>query len=174
MKYIYIILGSDSDIEHITSGLKILEEIGVEYGVSIISAHRLPDELINFVKVIERDGCEVIIAVAGASAHLPGVIASHTILPVIGVPVAATEFNGVDALLSMVEVPPPASISTMGIGKLGFKNAIFFALRILSIKHPDIRERLVGYISKMRSELMEKKDKIERLGVWKYIEEFMK
>ena len=144
MNEILIILGSKSDLPVAEDAVKFLNSNSIPYKMEIASAHRTPNKLNAIVKNAERDGIKIIIAVAGYAAHLPGVIASKTIIPVIGVPVASSPLGGIDALFSIVQMPPGIPVATMGIGKSGVKNAVLYAMQILGIQnetYADIMKR---------------------------------
>jgi len=130
---ILIILGSKSDLPVAEDAVKFLNSNSIPYKMEIASAHRTPNKLNAIVKKAEEDGIKIIIAVAGYAAHLPGVIASKTLIPVIGVPVASSPLGGIDALFSIVQMPPGIPVATMGIGKSGVKNAVLYAMQILGI-----------------------------------------
>jgi 5-(carboxyamino)imidazole ribonucleotide mutase len=134
-----IFFGSKSDIEIMRGCASALKEFGVEYESFILSAHRVPEKLSQTLKVVQNKGCEIIIAGAGLAAHLPGVIASQTILPVIGVPIKA-ELNGLDALLSIVQMPKAIPVATVGINNS--YNAGMLAIQILALKYPKINAKL--------------------------------
>lgn len=137
---VLVLLGSDSDITIIEDGLKFLTKAHIPYTVDISSAHRNPEKTVKYAKNARKQGIEVIIAVAGMAAHLPGVIASHTTLPVIGVPVSNGTLKGKDALYSIVQMPPGVPVASVGID--AGKNAAILASQILSIKYEDIAESL--------------------------------
>ncbi len=143
---IAIIVGSKSDLPHMQKGLDLLKSLKVSFEVKILSAHRTPDLLDDYIKSAEKRSCRVYIAGAGMSAHLPGVVASRTIRPVIGVPFDASSLNGIDSMLSIVMMPPGIPVSCMGIGGSGFFNACLFALQILSLND----KRIEGFISEQR------------------------
>lgn len=163
-----IVMGSDSDLPIMKESIKILEEFAIPYEIKILSAHRTPNLLIDYIKKIEKKGIEVIIAGAGGAAHLPGVIAGHTILPVIGVPIKSI-LNGLDSLLSIVQMPSGIPVATVSIN--GAKNAALLAIQILSIKYTDLKEKLKNYREKMKKSIIEKNQKLEFLGYSKYLEE---
>ncbi len=140
--WVAIIMGSKSDYEHLQPAVEILEELGIPFETLIVSAHRTPDWMFEFAESAESRGLEVIIAAAGGAAHLPGMVAAKTILPVLGVPIAATQLNGLDALLSIVQMPKGVPVGTLAIGKLGAANAALLAASIVALTHPEIRERL--------------------------------
>lgn len=157
-----IIMGSESDLEVMKAAAIIMEECEIPYEIKVVSAHRTPDRLYEYSKTAEERGLEVIIAGAGGSAHLPGMTASMTFLPVIGVPVKLKELDGMDSLLSIVQMPGGIPVATVGINNA--KNAGILATRILSIKYPDIKERLVEYTAKSKENIAyDLKDKLARL-----------
>jgi len=141
-----VVMGSDSDLETMQSCVEQLREFGLEATVRIISAHRTPDVAADFAEKAASNGIEVIIAAAGMAAHLAGALAARTVLPIIGVPLAAKAgLGGVDALLSTVQMPPGVPVATMGIGKAGAKNAALLAVQILALADPELREKLVEH-----------------------------
>ncbi len=143
MPKIRIILGSKSDLEACEPVKKTLGEFGVEYDFNVSSAHRKPEATAQLARNAETDGIKVIIAAAGMAAHLPGVIASHTILPVIGVPLASGGLGGLDALLSIAQMPPGVPVACLAVGAA--KNAALLAIQILSLEDPALREKLRAY-----------------------------
>jgi 5-(carboxyamino)imidazole ribonucleotide mutase len=140
-----IIMGSKSDWETLQPAATALETLGVPHEVRVVSAHRTPDLLFEYAASAERRGLEVLIAGAGGAAHLPGMAAAKTVLPVIGVPVQSRMLNGVDSLLSIVQMPAGVPVATMAIGSAGAVNAALFAAALLGAKHPPIREALRRY-----------------------------
>lgn len=142
-----IIFGSKSDTDKMRGSAEILKEFGIEYKAFILSAHRVPEKLAETIKYVEEEGFECIIAGAGLAAHLPGVIASITIIPVIGVPINAA-LNGMDSLLSIVQMPKGIPVATVGINNSG--NAGMLAVEILSVKYPEIKEKLKKYRKEMK------------------------
>lgn len=140
-----IVMGSKSDEGHLEPTLKILDELGIAWEKRVLSAHRQPDELRAYVRETEGKGVCLFIAAAGLSAALPGVIASHTLKPVIGVPVPGGPLGGVDALLSIVQMPGGIPVATVGLGSHGSKNAAVLAAEILALSDETIRERLRQY-----------------------------
>ena len=163
-----IIMGSDSDLPVVKGGAEILENLGIPFEITIISAHRTPEALYEYTKKAEERGIEVIIAGAGGAAHLPGVIAGLTPLPVIGVPVKTGSLQGMDSLLSIVQMPSGVPVATVGINNS--KNAALLAVRILSIKYPEVKEKLKLYIENMKKTVEEKRNTIETIGYKKYLE----
>lgn len=146
-----IIFGSKSDTEKMRGAAKCLKEFGVEYTAHVLSAHRVPEKLEETLAELEKNGCEVIIAGAGLAAHLPGVIASKTILPVIGVPIEAA-FNGLDALFSIVQMPKSIPVATVGLNNS--YNAGMLAVEMLSLKYPELREKLVKFRKDMKEKFI--------------------
>ena len=139
MPLVGVVMGSKSDSEIIQAALDVLKILEIEHEVNIISAHRTPDKAREYAQSARERGIEVIIAAAGMAAHLPGVLASWTTLPVIGVPMASGELKGVDALYSIVQMPPGIPVACMAIGSPGAKNAAYLAAEILGLKHDKIR-----------------------------------
>lgn len=147
-----IFFGSKSDIDVMKGAANALKEYDVEYKAYILSAHRVPEKLVETIRNIEAQGCEVIVAGAGLAAHLPGVIASQTILPVIGIPVKAA-LEGMDALLSIVQMPKSIPVATVGINNS--YNAGMLAVQMLSLKYPDIKQKLVEQRANMKKKFIE-------------------
>jgi 5-(carboxyamino)imidazole ribonucleotide mutase len=137
-----IIMGSTSDLETMQNASDILTEFGVPHETKVVSAHRTPDLLFEFAKTAETRGVEVIIAGAGGAAHLPGMTASQTVLPVLGVPIKSKALKGIDSLLSIVQMPAGIPVGTLAIGPAGAKNAALLAISILANSRPDLREKL--------------------------------
>ena len=137
-----IIMGSTSDWETMREASEVLEEFGVAHETKVVSAHRTPDLLFEFAKQAESRGIEVIIAGAGGAAHLPGMCASQTVLPVLGVPVKSKALKGMDSLLSIVQMPAGVPVGTLAIGKAGATNAALLAVSILANSRPELREKL--------------------------------
>ena len=140
-----VIMGSKSDWETMGAACEMLQSLGVPYETRVVSAHRTPDLLFEYASSAESRGIEVIIAGAGGAAHLPGMTASKTHLPVIGVPVESKALKGLDSLLSIVQMPGGVPVATMAIGRAGATNAALMAASILSIKHEDVRTALKGH-----------------------------
>ena len=137
-----IILGSRTDLDTLASATELLDALGVPYEMRILSAHRTPDETAAWAKGAEARGLEVIIAAAGLAAHLPGVVAAQTTLPVLGVPVDGGSLHGLDALLSIVQMPKGVPVGTLAIGKHGAANAALLAIAILSLKRPELKDKI--------------------------------
>ena len=140
MPQVAVVMGSKSDAEAIKPALETLDMLGIDYEVKVISAHRNPEKVRDYGLAARNQGIEVIIAAAGGAAHLPGVLASWTTLPVIGVPVSTNELKGVDALYSMAQMPAGIPVATVAIGAAGAKNAAYLAAEILGLKYDNIRE----------------------------------
>lgn len=166
-----IVLGSDSDLPLAQETTKALDELGVPSEITIASAHRTPDRAAEYASTASDRGIRVIIAVAGLAAHLPGVIASKTLLPVIGVPVDGGPLNGVDALYSIVQMPGGIPVASMAIGRAGARNAGIFAAEILALTDPEIAQRLADYRRRMAESVQSKADKLAKIGLTRYIEE---
>ncbi len=155
-----ILMGSESDLPVMEKASKVLEEMEVPFEMDISSAHRMPEKTAQYAKTARDRGIEVLIAGAGMAAHLAGVVAAYTTLPVIGVPLKSGALNGVDALYSTVQMPPGIPVATVAVD--GAKNAAYLACSILSIKHPEIADRLEAIREKTRRELEEKSDKVRK------------
>lgn len=152
-----VVLGSDSDYPVIEDMLRVLKDFGIEHELIVSSAHRSPDRTQKYAVDLEARGVQVVIACAGAAAHLAGVIAAHTILPVIGVPVDSSPMNGLDALLSTSMMPVGVPVATMGIGKAGASNAAVLAAQILARSDQELSERLHKY-KKRLADRVEQRD----------------
>lgn len=155
-----ILMGSDSDLPVMKKAAVVLDEMQIPYEMDISSAHRLPDKTAEYARTARERGLEVIIAGAGMAAHLAGVIAAHTTLPVIGVPLASGAMNGVDALHSTVQMPPGIPVATVAID--GAKNAAYLACEILSIKYPEVAEALQVFRAKTRESLEKKSAELKK------------
>jgi 5-(carboxyamino)imidazole ribonucleotide mutase len=140
--WIGVIMGSRSDLKHMQPAIDVLADLGVSHEARIVSAHRTPDWMFEYAASAESRGIEVIIAAAGGAAHLPGMVAAKTLLPVLGVPIPATVLNGLDSLLSIVQMPKGVPVGTLAIGEPGAVNAALLAASIVSLRHPEVRERL--------------------------------
>lgn len=149
MPLVGIVMGSKSDSEAMQPALDILKNMGIEYEVNVISAHRTPEKAREYAQSARSRGIEVIIAAAGGAAHLPGVLASWTTIPVIGVPLATSELKGIDALYSIVQMPAGIPVACMAVGSWGVRNAAYLAAEILGLKYNNIRE----LYEKFRSDL---------------------
>ncbi|HWA31985.1 MAG TPA: 5-(carboxyamino)imidazole ribonucleotide mutase [Candidatus Paceibacterota bacterium] len=162
-----IIMGSDSDLPVMAEAAKALEGFGVAYEISVVSAHRTPDKLFAYANGAEGRGIKVIIAGAGGAAHLPGMTASMTALPVIGVPVKTKTMDGLDSLLSIAQMPPGVPVATVAVN--GAKNAGILAAEILGLADKKLREKISDYKKKMNKEVKVKSAKLARLGYKKYL-----
>ena len=154
-----IIMGSDSDLPIMEDAIKVLEEFGIGYEVRVLSAHRTPDQHAEYSKTAVERGLKVIIAAAGGAAHLPGVTAAHTTLPVIGVPIKGKSLEGLDSLLSIVQMPPGVPVATVTIN--GAKNAAILAVKIIALTDKVIYSRLKDFKKKMELESLAKNEKIK-------------
>ena len=160
-----IVMGSDSDFPIMEESTKILDGLGIDYEITISSAHRSPTRTMKYIKAAVEKGIEVIIAGAGAAAHLAGVISAETAIPVIGVPIDSSSLNGLDALLSTVQMPGGVPVATMAIGKTGAKNAAVLAAQILGLKYPNIKCELNKYKKSLALQVEEKAKILDaRLG----------
>lgn len=159
---VLIIMGSDSDLPVMEETARILDEFTVPYAMTVASAHRTPARTLKLVRDAEKNGVDVIIGAAGMAAHLPGVIASHTVLPVIGVPLDASSLKGIDSLLSIVQMPPGIPVATVSIGKAGARNAAILAIEILARKDTKLTKKLLDHREKMSKEVEEKADRIAK------------
>lgn len=160
-------MGSDSDLPVMSEAAKTLEEFGVSYEISVVSAHRTPDALYTYATSAHKKGIQVIIAGAGGSAHLPGMTASMTTLPVIGVPIKTKTMEGLDSLLSIVQMPPGIPVATVAINAA--KNAGLLAVSILALTDKNLEKKLAAYKKKMNTEVKLKSVKLKKLGYKKYL-----
>ncbi len=152
MPLVGVVMGSKSDAEALQKALEILTQLGIDHEVNVISAHRNPEKARQYALSARERGIEVVIAGAGAAAHLPGTLASWTTLPVIGVPMSSGELKGVDALYSIVQMPAGIPVACMAIGGTGAKNAAYLAAEILGLKHDKIRQAYEKYRSELQGE----------------------
>jgi len=149
-----VIMGSQSDWNTMSQAATILTEFGVAHECRVVSAHRTPDGMAEYARSAESRGLEVIIAGAGGAAHLPGMVAAHTVLPVLGVPVQSRALQGLDSLLSIVQMPGGVPVGTMAIGDAGAKNAGLLAVRILAGSRPELREKLHAFHDQQRDQVL--------------------
>ena len=161
-KLVSIVMGSASDMPVMEEAIKMLKELKIGFEVMVTSAHRSTERTSRYARNASDQGIEVIIAGAGHAAHLAAVIASNTCLPIIGVPIDSSSLNGLDALLSTVQMPPGVPVATMAIGKSGAKNAALFAAQILANKYSEIKKEIEDYRKRLLVELEEKSKKIEK------------
>ncbi|MBS4023785.1 MAG: 5-(carboxyamino)imidazole ribonucleotide mutase [Dethiobacter sp.] len=163
-----IIMGSDSDLAVMRAAADVLEEFGVPFELTIVSAHRTPDRLYSYAQEAAARGIEVIIAGAGGAAHLPGMTASVTELPVIGVPVQTAALGGVDSLYSIVQMPPGVPVAVVAIN--GAKNAGLLAVQMLGIKEPSLRKKIIDFKAEQRATVEKKAARLEKDGYRNYLE----
>ena len=161
-----IIMGSDSDLPVMSDAAKLLEEFGIPHEVTIVSAHRTPDRLVSYAKEAEGRGVKVIIAGAGGSAHLPGMTAAFTPLPVIGVPIKTTNLDGLDSLLSIAQMPPGIPVATVAVN--GAKNAGLLAAGILALSDASLMTKVKEYKSGMAETVLQKAKELEEKGFKEY------
>jgi len=169
MAKVIIVMGSDSDLGQMKAAADVLDEFGIAYDIHVSSAHRTPARTHEIVAEGEKNGVEVFIAAAGGAAHLAGVVASATTLPVIGVPIATNIMGGMDSLLSTVQMPSGIPVATVAIG--GSKNAGILAAQILSVKDEALRETLKAYRKKMADGVIAKDEKLNSMTVAEYLEQ---
>jgi len=162
-----IIMGSDSDLEVMSEAGKVLEEFGVPYEMTVASAHRSPEIVHKYVTTAKDKGIKIIIAGAGGAAHLAGVTASLTTLPVIGIPIKTKALDGLDSILSTVQMPPGIPVATVGINSA--KNAGILAVQILALADKELEEKLIAYKKKMNVEVKIKGEKLLKIGYKKYL-----
>ena len=164
-----IIMGSDSDLPVMKEAAEVLEEFGIPHEVTIVSAHRTPGRLYRYAEEAVDRGLKVIIAGAGGAAHLPGMVAAITEIPVIGVPVKSRSMGGLDSLYSIVQMPPGVPVATVAIN--GARNAGILAAQILGVKDSEIREKVKAFKGAMTEKVVDKSRKLEEAGWLKYLDE---
>ena len=152
--WVGVVMGSRSDLRVMSHAVDVLTALDIPHEVRVVSAHRTPDWMFEYAESAEARGLEVIIAAAGGAAHLPGMIAAKTVLPVLGVPIPATALNGVDALLAIVQMPRGVPVGTLAIGEPGAANAALLAASIIAARHPEVRERLRAWRAARTAEVM--------------------
>ena len=160
MKKVAVVMGSASDLPLAKEALQTLSDFGVPFSARVLSAHRTPDETVGFVKNVEADGYGVLIAIAGKAAHLAGVLASHTRLPVIGVPASSHDLGGFDALLSTVQMPKGVPVATVAIG--GAANAALLAVRILALEDEDLAQKLEQHAKTLAKKTIEANESLQK------------
>jgi 5-(carboxyamino)imidazole ribonucleotide mutase len=160
-------MGSDSDLPTMQGAIAICQKFKISHEVAIISAHRTPERMVEFAKTAHTRGIKVIIAGAGGAAHLPGMVAALSPLPVIGVPVSTRQLSGVDSLYSIVQMPKGIPVATVAIGNAD--NAGLLAVQILASHNPDLRQQVITYRQSLAEMVMEKQDKLDELGSEKYL-----
>ncbi|MEM9539745.1 MAG: 5-(carboxyamino)imidazole ribonucleotide mutase [Cyanobacteria bacterium P01_E01_bin.42] len=163
-----IIMGSDSDLPTMQAAIAVCEDFAVPHEVAIVSAHRTPDRMMNYAREASQRGLKVIIAGAGGAAHLPGMVASLTPLPVIGVPVTTRHLQGVDSLYSIVQMPRGIPVATVAIGNA--QNAGLLAVQILAIHQPELLEKVRQYRQNLTQTVLDKQQKLEEIGYKKYLD----
>ncbi len=163
-----IIMGSDSDLPVMQEAAKVLEELGVTYEISVVSAHRTPKRMYDYAYSARKRGLRVIIAGAGGAAHLPGMVAAMTELPVIGVPVQSKTMSGIDSMYSIVQMPPGVPVASVAIN--GARNAGILAAQILGAADDGLLDRVLNFKAKMESEVEGKAEKLESLGYKAYLD----
>lgn len=151
---IAILMGSKSDLEIVRNAFDVFDEFGVKYTARILSAHRTPDEAADFADNAEANGVKVIICAAGMAAHLGGVVAGHTTLPVIGIPMVSEPFKALDSLLSVVQMPPGIPVAAVTCGKAGAKNAALYAISILALSDPELAAKLKAFRAKQKAQVL--------------------
>ena len=149
-----IVMGSKSDLDIVQGAFDILDKFGVKFTARVLSAHRTPAEAAEFAASAEENGFKVIICAAGMAAHLGGVIAAHTVLPVVGIPVASAPFNGMDALFSIVQMPPGIPVAAVTAGKAGGKNAALYAISILALNDPELASKLHDFRKEQQAQVL--------------------
>lgn len=159
-----VIMGSRSDLKYLQGAVDLLRELDVPHEVRVVSAHRTPDWMFEYAQQAESRGLEVIIAAAGGAAHLPGMVAAKTVLPVLGVPVPATLLNGIDSLLSIVQMPKGIPVGTLAIGEPGAANAALLAAAILGTSRPALRDRLRAWREQRTSDVLRDTDVLRDVG----------
>ena len=164
-----IVMGSDSDLGVLSAAASVLEHFSVPFEIKVLSAHRTPEAALAYAASAEKRGFGVLIAGAGGAAHLPGVLAAVTVLPVIGVPMNATSFNGLDSLLSIVQMPAGIPVATVGVNAA--KNAGLLAVQILAVKEGGLKAKLKAYRAAMKKEVLAKTAKLDKKGYKKYLQE---
>lgn len=164
-----IIMGSDSDLPVMKEAALFLESLNIPFELTVVSAHRTPDRMFEYAKSARKRGLKVIIAGAGGAAHLPGMVASMTSLPVVGVPVQTRTMSGMDSLYSIVQMPPGIPVATMAIN--GAKNAAIFAAKIIGAFHETIGEQVEDYSKSLEDMVLEKAEKLEAIGFKEYLDQ---
>lgn len=172
MNKIGIIMGSDSDLTVMSEAAKVLDQMGVSYELNIVSAHRTPERLFEYAKTAKSRGLQVIVAGAGGAAHLPGMVASLTVLPVIGVPVQTKTLQGLDSLLSIVQMPAGIPVATVAIN--GAWNAGLLAAKILATTDEVLSKKLLNYTEQLKNTVEEKADLLEKINYKTYLEKTQK
>lgn len=160
-------MGSDSDLEIMSNAAKTLDDFGIGYELTVVSAHRTPERISTYTKACKEKGIRVIIAGAGGAAHLPGMTAANTHLPVIGVPIKTQSADGLDSLLSIAQMPPGVPVATVAIN--GSQNAALLAVQILATTDQNLAQKIIDYKKNMKSSVLKKAEKLEKIGFIKYL-----
>lgn len=160
---VLIIIGSSSDLSVVSGAVEVLEEFRVPYRLTVSSAHRTPERTVQLARSAEEEGIRVIIAAAGWSAGLPGAIAAETIIPVVGVPIPSSVLLGMDAMLSMVQMPPGVPVATMAVGQGGARNAALFAVQIIANEYTELKSLLHAYKQNLSRKVIRDADQVERV-----------
>jgi len=155
-----IILGSDSDLPYMEKGIQTLKDFKIDFEIEVSSAHRTPERTLELIRSFEEKGIKVIIAAAGGAAHLPGVIASHTILPVLGVPINSA-LSGVDSLYSIVQMPAGIPVASFSIGNSGGVNSVLFAVEILAVTDENLRQAMLDFREKQKESVLKKSQRLK-------------
>ena len=167
MAKVGIVMGSDSDMPIMSKAADILEKLGIDYEMTIISAHRMPDVFFDWAKAAEGKGIKVIIAGAGMAAHLPGMCAALFPMPVVGVPMSGKNLDGMDALYSIVQMPPGIPVATVAID--GGMNAAILAAKILAVSDEELLQKIKDYSEALKNDVVKKAEKLERVGYQEYL-----
>jgi 5-(carboxyamino)imidazole ribonucleotide mutase len=157
-----ILMGSDSDLSTVRETCTVLNTFGVPFEVRVLSAHRSPEDLVAYVKQVEQNSVQVFVAAAGGAAHLAGVVAAHTTKPVIGIPIQTTFLNGLDSLLSMVQMPGGVPVATMAIGAAGARNAGLFAIQVLALADQELAEKLRRHRTATVEQVRQKDQRVQQ------------
>ena len=168
MADVLIIMGSDSDLPVMSEAAKFLDELSISYHLTVVSAHRTPDRMFDFAKEAHTKNYKLIIAGAGGAAHLPGMVASLTPLPVIGVPIKSRTMSGIDSLYSIVQMPPGIPVATMAIN--GAKNAGILAAKMIGAHQKEVLEKVIEYSKNLENSVLEKAEKLESIGHSQYLD----
>lgn len=168
--FVGIVMGSDSDLPMMAESANVLEQLGVESEMRVLSAHRVPEDLVKWIRDAEKRGCKAFIAGAGVAAALPGTVAAHTTLPVIGVPLTSSNsaLGGMDAMLSIIQMPPGVPVATVGLNAT--KNAGVLAAQILGLTDATVSSNVVAYKEKQAKDVLAKDSKLQELGYKKYLD----
>ena len=162
-----IVMGSDSDLSVVKDTLEVLEKFNVTHEASVLSAHRTPEETISYAKSLSKRGIRVVIAAAGGAAHLAGIIAAHTIIPVIGIPIMTKALNGIDSLYSIIQMPPGVPVATVGINSA--KNAGLLAIEMLAIENDELKKKLIAFKKEQSNVVVSKSEKLQKIGYKEYL-----